>query len=116
MVDIYKIMVDVIEFESVLKTMELNMNKWPDVPVALKVLTHCIFSNERLNLFTTDMRILKTYLKHPSSTDVFLLKYNGIILVNRDIEKNKYIYFIDINHNKLKILKRKLILNNIMEN
>lgn len=114
MIDIYEIKVNIDEFESILNkiksTIDINM------PIALECLRYCNITSLKLNLFTTDMRILKTYIEYPSSTDVLLLNRNGITIINRDYSNNKYTFFVDINHDKSISFKRKLILKEIIEN
>lgn len=113
MVDIYEIFVDVNEFESVLDRIKFIIDD--DTPVALGVLRYCNIKTKKLNIFTTDMMILKNYILYPSSNDIQLLKTNGVTVSRKDGYKNQFIFIVDINHYRSLSLKRKLILNEIIE-
>lgn len=86
-----------------------------DVPLALETLKLCNVEFEKLNIDVIDMRILKNYILYPSSTDIQLLKSNGVTVSRRDVINNQFIFIIDINHPKCLSLKRKLILYNILK-
>lgn len=112
MVDIYKILVSIDEFNFVLDKIRLKVDG--NIPLALETLKLCNVEFEKLNIDFIDIRILKNYILYPSSTDIQLLKSNGVTISRQDILNNKFIFIVDINHNRSISLKRKLILNDII--
>jgi len=112
MIDIYKILVSVDEFNFVFDKIRLKVDG--DIPLALETLKLCNVEFEKLNIDVIDMRILKNYILYPSSTDAQLLKSNGVTVSRRDVINNQFIFIVDINHYRSLSLKRKLILNDII--
>lgn len=112
MVDIYKILVNVNEFNFILDKIRFKVDG--DVPLALETLKLCNVEFEKLNIDVIDIRILKNHILYPSSTDIQLLKSNGVTISRKDGYKNQFIFIVDINHYRSLSLKRKLILNDII--